>query len=105
MVDHGYDMRSYYEDTLMKPMIAMAQNDPAERKLEQAVSQMLDVLRPVERKHGSCSERRAAGASSTYGGASGDDLEGEGEEMDDDEELAEGVDVLDAGAPLGEGDK
>ena len=84
MVDHGYDMRSYYEDTLMKPMIAMAQNDPAERKLEQTVSQMLDVLRPVERKYGSSSERRAAGASSGYGGASADDLEGEGEEMDDD---------------------
>ena len=105
MVDHGYDMRSYYEDTLMKPMIAMAQNDPVERKLERTVSQMLDVLRPVERKHGSSSERRAAGASSGYGGASTDDLEGRGEEMDDEEELAHGVDVLDASIPLGEGDK
>ena len=69
MVDHGYDMRLYYEDTMMKPMIAFAENDPAERKLEQTVSQMLDVLRPVERKHGSSSERRAAGACSSYGGA------------------------------------
>eukprot|EP00966_Prymnesium_polylepis_P294608 6803289-Prymnesium_polylepis.5 len=77
MVDHGYDMRSYYEDTLMQPMITMAQNDPAERKLEQTVSKMLDVLRPVERKHGSSSERRAAGACFGYGGASTEDPEGE----------------------------
>ena len=68
---------------------------------------MLDVLRPVERKHCSSTERRAVGACSAYGGGgcSAEQDEEEGEEMDDDEELANGVDVLDASVPLGQGDK
>ena len=64
-----------------------------EKLLQRANTQcMLDVLRPVERKHGSSSERRAAGACSGYSGASTENAEEEGDEMDDDEELANGVD-------------
>eukprot|EP00966_Prymnesium_polylepis_P157111 3630547-Prymnesium_polylepis.1 len=63
LVDNGYDMRAFYEDTLVKPVISMAMNDPVEQLLEQTVSRLLDKIRPVERLHGSCSERRPIGAS------------------------------------------
>ena len=100
LVDHGYDMRGYYEETLVRPMLTIAQNDPGEQNIEETVRRMLDVIRPVERKHGSSSERRAVGADKMFV----DDEEND-KLMDDDEELANGVDVLDPDAPIDEGDR
>lgn len=101
LVDHGYDMRSFYEETLVRPMLSMAEGDAGEQKIEETVRRMLDVVRPVERKHGSSSERRTLGDEPLVE----EEEEEESKLMDDDEELANGVDVLDASAPIGEGDR
>jgi SNF2 family DNA or RNA helicase len=105
----GFDVDKYYTDTLLKPMLAEAQNDPAEIQLRQTVDKMLDKLRPVERTQRgySCTERRPVGACHAYGKDALDDDEEDEDDwhMEEDEELANGVEVLDSDAPLLENDK
>eukprot|EP00966_Prymnesium_polylepis_P179024 4144936-Prymnesium_polylepis.1 len=68
-----------------------ARNDPGEWAVEEAVRKMLDKIRPVERIHGSSSERRGMPQP----------MSDENNEDDDEKEglVTDSVDILESDAP------